>query len=138
MNRANCAAGQPSASEQPARRSGTTTAESGFGNLVGARLDLPSNGLPAEYVLFGEDASRVVISCDPAHLARIQQLAEKNGVGAEPIGVTVPENLEIAVDGRVVVSGALADLRDTWAHALERALHAETEERLVPATLQKS
>jgi hypothetical protein len=29
-------------------------------------------------------------------------------------------------------------LREVWAGALERALHIETEERLVPATLQKS
>jgi len=29
-------------------------------------------------------------------------------------------------------------LREAWASALERALHVETEERLVPAALQKS
>jgi hypothetical protein len=29
-------------------------------------------------------------------------------------------------------------LYQVWAHALERALHVETEERLVPGPLQKS
>jgi len=29
-------------------------------------------------------------------------------------------------------------LQDAWGGALARALHIETEERLVPATLQKS
>ena len=115
-----------------------TVAESGFRNGVGARLDLAGNGLPAECVLFGEDASRVVISCDPQQVPRIQQLAEKFGVAADLIGATIADNLEIMVDGEPVVSAPVAALREAWGAALERALHTETEERLVPAVLQKS
>ena len=40
--------------------------EKAFPKGVGARVNLASGGLPAEFVLFGEDASRIVISCDPA------------------------------------------------------------------------
>ena len=40
-------------------------AESGFPAKVGADIDLNSNGSFTEAVLFGEKASRVVISCDP-------------------------------------------------------------------------
>jgi hypothetical protein len=69
---------------------------------------------------------------------RIQHLAEKYGVAAGLIGATIADNLEIVVDGRTVVSAPVAQLRETWGTALERALHAETEERLVPAVLQKS
>jgi hypothetical protein len=32
----------------------------------------------------------------------------------------------------------VSELGDAWGSALERALHVETEERLVPSTLQKS
>ena len=39
-------------------------AESGFAKGIGMNVDLTSHGLPPEFVLFGEDASRVVISCD--------------------------------------------------------------------------
>ncbi|HZR30333.1 MAG TPA: phosphoribosylformylglycinamidine synthase subunit PurL [Terriglobales bacterium] len=113
-------------------------AKSGLRNLVGARLELGSGGLPAECVLFCEDASRVVLSCDPEHVAGIQQAARKYGVRAHSIGVTIPEKLEIEVDGRVVVSADISDLREAWGEALDRALHAETEERLVPEILQKS
>ena len=91
-----------------------------------------------EFVLFGEDASRVLISCDPQNVQRIQQVAVKYGLSVEPIGETGPDQLEIQVDGKVAVKASVSELRDAWASALELALHVETEERLVPSTLQKS
>jgi phosphoribosylformylglycinamidine synthase len=115
-----------------------TVAECGFRNEVGARLNLASDGLPPECLLFGEDASRVLISCDPQQVHRIQQLAGKYGVAADPIGATIAGNLEIMVDGKPVISAPVAELREAWDTALERALHTETEERLVPAVIQKS
>ncbi|MFB3813554.1 MAG: phosphoribosylformylglycinamidine synthase subunit PurL [Terriglobales bacterium] len=113
-------------------------AEAAFLNRVGARVNLTSEGLPSEFVLFGEDASRVLLSCAPENVSRVQQVAVKYGVAADVIGETVSDNLEIAVDGTRVVWAPLSELHDVWAHALERALHTETEERLMPATLQKS
>jgi phosphoribosylformylglycinamidine synthase len=115
-----------------------TVAECGFRHGVGARLELGANGLPAECRLFGEDASQVLISCDPQQVPRIQQLAQKFGVAADLIGDTIAHNLEILLDGRAVVSAPVVELRDAWGSALERALHTETEERLVPGALQKS
>src|SRR6202451_4010943 len=41
-----------------------TLVESAFAKGVGVKVDLSTRELPAEFVLFGEDASRVVISCD--------------------------------------------------------------------------
>ena len=38
----------------------------------------------------------------------------------------------------MVVSAPVSELSEAWTHALERALHTDTEERLVPDTLQKS
>src|SRR5690242_8586848 len=40
-----------------------TLAESGFAKSIGAKVKLPGSELPAEFVLFGEDPSRVVLSC---------------------------------------------------------------------------
>jgi phosphoribosylformylglycinamidine synthase II len=117
---------------------GVALAEAGFAQDVGARVKLDSGGLPAEAVLFGEDASRVVISCDPAKLQRIKGLAVEYGISAELIGQTEAGVFEILVGGRAVVSAPLAELKDAWAHALERMLHVETREQLVPETLQRS
>jgi phosphoribosylformylglycinamidine (FGAM) synthase-like enzyme len=104
-----------------------TLAESGFRWGVGLKVNLVSQGLPPEFVLFGEDASRVVISCDRVSLAGIQQATAKHGVSAELIGETVPEQVDIKLDGRVVVSASLSELRDAYETALEKALTTETE-----------
>ena len=57
----------------------------GLAKGFGINVDLASDGLPPEFVLFGEDASRVVISCDPDHVSRIKQVAEKYGLLTETI-----------------------------------------------------
>jgi len=108
-----------------------TLAECSFARGVGAQVDLGSSGLVSEFVLFGEDASRVLISCDPQNIERIQQLAVQYGLSAEQIGSTVPDQLEIRVDGTTAATASVSELQDVWAGALERALHVETEERLV-------
>ncbi|HUI85118.1 MAG TPA: phosphoribosylformylglycinamidine synthase subunit PurL [Candidatus Binatia bacterium] len=113
-------------------------AECGFARGIGGQVDLSSWGLIPEFVLFGEDASRILISCDAQNVGRIQQVAADFGLSAENVGETVPEKLEIRVAGVVAVGADVSELRERWAHALERALHTETEERLVPETLQKS
>ena len=101
--------------------------ESGFAKGIGMSLDLTSRGLPPEFALFGEDASRVVISCDRDKLGAIQQVAVKYGIAAELIGETVPERMEIRLDGRVVVSVPVSELREAYEGALERALRAEPD-----------
>jgi phosphoribosylformylglycinamidine synthase len=102
-----------------------TLAESGFAKCIGAKVKLPGSELPAEFVLFGEDPSRVVLSCDASNVSRIQQVAVKYALSAEQIGETVPEQLEIEVGGQVVVSAAMKDLNATYEGALEEALRTE-------------
>ena len=97
----------------------------GFQKGIGCSVELSSQGLAPEFVLFGEDASRIVISCDPANVARIQEVAGKQGIFADALGETVSRNLEFKLDGRTVVSASIADLRDVYENALERALRAE-------------
>ena len=100
-------------------------AKSAFNLEIGCSVDLRSGELAQEFVLFGEDASRIVISCDPANLARIKEVAVKHGIFADVVGGTVSEQLEIKIDGRVVVSASIAELRDVYENALERSLRSE-------------
>jgi len=104
-----------------------TLTESSLPKSVGARVDLASAGLPAEFTLFGEDASRVVLSCDRDHVERIQQVARKHGISAEAIGETVPGAVEISLDGRVVVSATVAELCGVYEGALEAVLKTDPE-----------
>ena len=108
-----------------------TVAECGFARSMGAQVDLESGGLVAEFVLFGEDASRILISCDPTKVERIKEIAAKYALSADQIGSTVPDNLEIWVDGKLAAAGSVSELKRAWAEALEQALHTETEDRLV-------
>ena len=115
-----------------------TLAECGFAQGIGASVDLSSDGLVSEFVLFGEDASRILISCDPENVGRIKQIAVKYALSAEDAGNTVPDKLEIRVDGKMAASASVSELKEVWASALERALHADSEEQLVPGVLQRS
>jgi phosphoribosylformylglycinamidine synthase len=113
-------------------------AESAFPARMGAEIDLNSNGFSREIVLFGEAASRIVISCDPKKAEIIQYLSVKWGIRADRIGQTVPEKLEIRIDGEKAVSAKVSDLQQVWDTALPKALHTESAEHLVPEILQKS
>jgi phosphoribosylformylglycinamidine synthase len=102
-------------------------AEKAMAKGVGARVNLASGDLFAEFALFGEDASRIVISCDPGQLARIKEVAEKHGAAAEVIGETIAERLEISLDGTLVISASVSELSDAYEGALESALRADPE-----------
>ena len=101
--------------------------EKAFAKGIGARVNLASNGLPAAFALFGEDASRIVLSCDPDSVVRIQQLAEKHGIAADVLGETIPKQLEISLDGQMIVSAAVSSLDQAYESALEASLRTDPE-----------
>jgi phosphoribosylformylglycinamidine synthase len=105
----------------------TTLAESTFQKNIGVKVDLKSSELPPEFVLFGEDASRVVMSCDPNDVERIKQIAGKHKISLQVIGETTPGQLEIKLDGRVVVSASIAEMREVYEDALADALKSDPE-----------
>jgi phosphoribosylformylglycinamidine synthase len=102
-------------------------AEKAFPKGLGARVNLTSNSLPADFVLFGENASRILLSCDPTDVERIKQVAGQNGIAADVLGETVPERLEISIDGHVVVSAGVSDLSLAYEAALESNLRTDPE-----------
>jgi phosphoribosylformylglycinamidine (FGAM) synthase-like enzyme len=102
-------------------------AEKAFPKGVGARVNVASSGLPAEFALFGEDASRIVVSCDPAQLSRIKEVAGRNGVAVDVIGETIPDRLEVSLDGKPVISVAISELSEVYELALESALRTDAE-----------
>ena len=101
--------------------------ESAMAGGVGLKADLAGHDLPLEFVLFGEDASRVVLSCDPGAVSRIKSVAVHYGLTAVVIGETVPETVEVAVDGAVLVSAGVSELSDVYEGAMEAALRTEAE-----------
>ncbi len=102
-------------------------AEKAFPNGVGARVNLASGDLFAEFVLFGEDASRILVSCDPGSMARIKEVSGKHGISAEAIGETIPGKLEISLDGKLVISSTVSELNEVYESALEAGLRTDPE-----------
>src|ERR1700691_1489682 len=102
-------------------------AEKTLAKGVGARVNVTSNELPAKFALFGEDASRIVLSCDPHNVERIQRMAAEYGIGADVLGGTIAEHLEISLDGQVSVSASVSELSRAYESALESALRTDPE-----------
>jgi phosphoribosylformylglycinamidine synthase len=100
--------------------------ESALPTGVGLNVTLPKQKLALEFLLFGEDASRVLLSCDPIHLPRIQEVAEEYEIFADVLGETGSDRVEIAVDGQPVISASVRELREAYEGALERALRSDS------------
>ena len=112
-------------------------AESCLRNEIGAEVALPDSSDPAEIALYGEQASRVVVSCDPRNRESINNLAAKYSLKAEFLGQTGGDRLVIRRGSADTVSVYVGDIKNEWGQALESAIHSDLPERLVPEVLDK-
>jgi phosphoribosylformylglycinamidine synthase II len=70
--------------------------------------------------LFGESASRVVVSTAPDTVSEVVRRASAAGVPSRIIGRTGGRSLRIAVGGDVAVDVTVADAERAWADAVQR------------------
>jgi phosphoribosylformylglycinamidine synthase len=95
-------------------------------NGIGVEIELsPAGGeLPAPWMvdatLFGESASRVVVTTTSAEVDELLAAAHAAGVPSTVIGTTGGSRIAMRIDGKTVVDVAVADAERTWATALER------------------
>ncbi|MCS6950590.1 MAG: phosphoribosylformylglycinamidine synthase subunit PurL, partial [bacterium] len=76
--------------------------------------------------LFGETASRVVVSLPAQNLPRLRELAQSYGVSAVELGtVTTEKRLRISVNGEGRIDQPLDALVDAYEGAIPRLLRAE-------------
>jgi hypothetical protein len=54
-------------------------------------------------------------------------VAEKHGIAADVLGETIPERLEILLDGKIAVSATIPELNGAYEGALEAALRTEPQ-----------
>ena len=107
-----------------------TIAESAFDTGgIGCTVDVPALNQKADSttesideigVLFGESASRAVVSVKPADRAALIQLANTSGVPAKLIGTTGGSRLIVRVGGRAVIDLSLDVAEGVWTTAIGR------------------
>jgi len=75
--------------------------------------------------LFGESASRVIVSVDPASTSAVLAEAARAGIPAAKIGTTGGDRIRVSVDGQPVVDLAVAEAEDVWASSIERQIDGQ-------------
>jgi len=100
-----------------------TLAECCFDSDLGAEVDLPvlgtsMSGFADVSVLFGESASRVIVSVAQNRVAELQTLAAKAGVPAATVGRVGGDRIRVAVAGRGVLDELLVTVERLWSGAI--------------------
>jgi phosphoribosylformylglycinamidine synthase len=104
-----------------------TLAESCFDTAgMGAQVSIPGvevardTSLNTVAALFGESASRVVVSLAPEDASKVLERAAAANVTARLIGQTGGNALRIAVAGQTAVEISIREVERVWSSALER------------------
>jgi phosphoribosylformylglycinamidine synthase len=87
---------------------------------IGVDVDVPAAPGGGAATLFGESASRAVVSVRPSDRQTLMEMAASSGVPALVIGRTGGPALRIAVGGEIALDYALSDAEQLWKTSLER------------------
>jgi phosphoribosylformylglycinamidine synthase len=86
----------------------------------GASIDIPGESMRDDAVVFGESASRVLVSSSDENASSVLRLAAEYGVPARAVGRTGGTKITISVSGRQVIDTEVDIAQQTWATAFER------------------
>jgi len=79
-------------------------------------------GLSINATLFGESASRIVISVASRHLDAVMSAASGAGVAAREIGRAGGDMIRLSVNAQIAVERKVSDAEQAWATAIERRM----------------
>jgi phosphoribosylformylglycinamidine synthase len=97
-------------------------AESCFGQKLGARVALTSEGLRLDVLLFGESQSRVLLSVAPEKLDAVKKLAAEHGVPTRQLGSVGGDLLRISVDGKEEIRLDIGSINEKYREAIACSL----------------
>ncbi|HTH24429.1 MAG TPA: AIR synthase-related protein, partial [Vicinamibacterales bacterium] len=91
---------------------------------VGDPLPDPSavEGFSVNATLFGESASRIVVSCASRHLDAVMTAAKAAEVSAREIGRVGGDSIRLSVNGQVAIDSKVAVAEQAWATAIENKM----------------
>ena len=98
-----------------------TLAESAFDSGgIGLAVDVPAAAHGIAATLFGESASRAIVTVRPANRQVLMEMATSVGVPAVAIGRTGGSAIRIAIAGEIAIECALSEAELIWQTSLER------------------
>ncbi|MBF0487716.1 MAG: phosphoribosylformylglycinamidine synthase subunit PurL, partial [Nitrospirae bacterium] len=98
-------------------------AESTFGQLIGADIDLGQSSIRKDALLFGESATRVLISVAPVNVAEVEAAVMAVGLSIAHIGRTGGDILRVKCNGETLIDMPVSDLKSIYDTSLERGLN---------------
>jgi phosphoribosylformylglycinamidine synthase len=100
-----------------------TIAECCFDSSLGVAVDLKSVGATETWrhvaTLFGESASRAVVSVSPEHVDRLLAMAAAVNLPAGRIGIVGGDRIRVSIDGARILDESLAVAERIWSTAIE-------------------
>jgi phosphoribosylformylglycinamidine synthase len=97
---------------------------SGIGVTVNLPRAVDLGAWSVTATLFGESASRIVVSVAAERIAEVLAEAEAAGISVTEIGETGGDRIRISVDGEVAIDCEVARAETTWATAIEQRMTA--------------
>jgi phosphoribosylformylglycinamidine synthase len=95
--------------------------DTGFGVSVDVQgVQVDAKAFADVATLFGESASRVIVSVSSSSVSDILARAAAAGVSAASIGTVAGNRIRIAIEGREVLDESLAECERTWSTGVER------------------
>jgi phosphoribosylformylglycinamidine synthase len=102
-----------------------TVAECCFDTGWGVDIGVPGTKADETWrdvmTLFGESASRAVVSVEPQYALEFMRRASEAGLPALEIGRVGGDRIRMSIDGRVVIDEALQEIERMWSTAIENA-----------------
>ncbi|WP_297446434.1 phosphoribosylformylglycinamidine synthase subunit PurL [Desulfurobacterium sp.] len=95
--------------------------ESAFGNGIGFEVNIEDD-IRTDFLLFGEEQSRIIISVSPENAEKALKFFEKKAIPAKIIGKTGGENGRIMHKSREVINIPLVEAQTLYEQSLEEKL----------------
>jgi phosphoribosylformylglycinamidine synthase II len=100
-------------------------AECCFDTGLGVSVDVPSvdadaAGYADVATLFGESASRVIVSVSSSRLSELLARASVAGIPAASIGTVGGDRIRVSIDGHLLLDESLAESEQIWSTGVER------------------
>src|SRR5438105_8301935 len=91
-----------------------------FPRELGCMVDLPAAPGRADALLFGEDASRILVAYPAANSSRISQVVRDKGVPFVELGEVTGGSLVMSWADKPLLEIRVAELKEAWTRALPR------------------